>query len=83
MTTVTFDTLKFSRKLESGGFTREQSVVIAEAVAEVQTDSNAALATKTDLKELELRMTIKMGVMIMGLGGVILTAMRFMLAKGF
>jgi hypothetical protein len=82
MSTITFDTLKFSRKLESGGFTREQSIVIAEAVAEVQADNMGQLSTKGDLKELELRMTIKMGAMIIALGGIILTVMRFMLIKG-
>jgi Protein of unknown function (DUF1640) len=60
MTTLTFDTLKFTRKLESGGFTREQSTVIAEAVAEVQTESVGDLATKSDLEKLELRFKTEM-----------------------
>jgi hypothetical protein len=90
MSTLTFDTLKFSRKLESGGFTREQSIVIAEAVAEVQESNLADLATKGDIKdmeakmrELELRMTIKFGLMQAGTIGVLLTALKLMLPKAF
>ncbi|MDK9720844.1 MAG: hypothetical protein OEL53_06635 [Rhodospirillales bacterium] len=34
MTTITFDTLKFSERLKAGGFTTEQAHAAAEAFAE-------------------------------------------------
>ena len=48
MTAVPFDTLKLSRKLESGGFTQVQANTAAEALAEAMT--GAELATKSDLR---------------------------------
>ena len=53
MTTATFDTLKFVRRLESAGFPSDQ----AEAVANSFRDASgeAELATRRDLRELELK----------------------------
>jgi proteasome assembly chaperone (PAC2) family protein len=65
----TFDTLKFVEKLESGGFTHEQAKAAAEAFATSQ-----QLATKADLRELELRITVKLGGLIVGATGVIIAA---------
>lgn len=48
MTAVPFDTLKLSRKLESGGFTQDQAHTAAEALADAM--AGAELATKTDLR---------------------------------
>lgn len=67
MTTTTFDTLAYARKLESVGFSREQAEAQAEifrAQADAQNEAIQKLlaarekeaATKTDLKELELRL---------------------------
>jgi hypothetical protein len=36
MTTITFDTLKFVRRLETGGFTPEQAEAVADAIKSVQ-----------------------------------------------
>jgi len=79
MTTTTFDTLGYSKKLLELGFTREQ----AEGFAEIQRDIiEDRLATKADLlmvqrdlqavklelqqqmKELEYRLTIRLGAMM-------------------
>ena len=75
MATVSFDTLRFSRKLQDFGFSPEQAVGVAEAFAET---SSEALASKADLKEtvgeavnqlrvemreMELRLTMRMGGM--------------------
>lgn len=87
MATLTFDTLKFSKKLESGGVPREQATVIAEAVADVQTENLDQLATKTDLArveerlrseitQLEQRMIIKLGTMLFVLAGALIAAMK-------
>jgi hypothetical protein len=88
MTAINFDTLKFSRKLESAGIPREHAISIAEAVAEVQQDSIGELATKSelmsaktelknDIVQLEQRMTIKIGTMLFMLGGVLI-AVKFL-----
>lgn len=75
MTMVSFDTLRFSRKLEDSGFSHEQAIGVAEAFAET---TGEALASKSDLKEtigsavsqlrvemreMELRLTMRMGGM--------------------
>lgn len=36
MTTITFDTLKFVRRLETGGFTPEQAEAVADAIKSAQ-----------------------------------------------
>ena len=72
MTAITFDTLGYAKKLQELGFTREQ----AEGFAEIQrTIIEDRLATKADLlvvkseleqklKELEYRLTIRLGGMM-------------------
>ncbi len=54
MTTVTFDTLKFVRTLKAAGVPENQAEAFSEAFKDAQSD--AELATKYDLKELELRL---------------------------
>ncbi|MBY6243703.1 CCDC90 family protein [Methylosinus sp. Sm6] len=85
---VAFDTLKFVEKLEAGGFTHEQAKAAAEAFAEA---TSQELATKSDLlvirsdisavrggmRELELRMTVKLGGLTIGATGVLIAAMRY------
>ncbi len=60
-----FDTLAYAKKLKAVGFTDEQSEVQAEELASIINDK---LATKQDLKELELRLkhdlTLRFGSMI-------------------
>ena len=57
MSTTTFDTLTYSKKLQELGFTREQS----EGVAQLQREIiDERLATKHDLRELETRIDIKL-----------------------
>ena len=61
MSSITFDTHSFVKKLKAVGFTEEQAEVIAEeqkALIEEQ------LATKRDLKELEQSLVIKLGAML-------------------
>lgn len=78
---LTFDTLAYANKLKIAGVPERQAEAHAEAIAELVTDH---LATKRDLKELELRldaklqklslqikelelrMIIKLGVMVVG-----------------
>jgi L-asparagine transporter-like permease len=63
MAAITFDTLKFSRKLESFGFSAAQAGGTAEALGDVMAEAMAGVerVTKYDLKaetqDLELRLT--------------------------
>ena len=51
VTNITFDTLAYAKKLKLVGFTEEQAEVQAETLASIIEDK---LATKRDIKELEL-----------------------------
>ncbi len=76
MTTITFDTHKFVRKLKTAGFDEAQAEAVADAFSEAQ--GEAELATKADItnlrrdiddvrrdmREMEQRMIIKMGSMM-------------------
>jgi len=67
MATVTFDTHKFVKTLKEAGVPESQAEAFSTAVRE--SHEAAELATKGDLRELELRMTIKLGsIVIAGLG---------------
>lgn len=55
---VMFDTLAYAKKLKSAGFTEDQAEIQAEALASIIDEK---LATKQDLKELELRMLVRLG----------------------
>jgi hypothetical protein len=83
---VPFDTLKFVERLEAGGFTRAQAKAAAEAFAEA---TSQELATKSDLKETELRLDARiettardlkiwMGSIMVVAVGVILTSIRYL-----
>ncbi len=67
--TIIFDTLAYAKKLKSAGFTEEQAEIQAKALASIIDEK---LATKRDLKELEvslkrdmkeigMRLTIRIG----------------------
>lgn len=67
-----FDTLKLARRLEAAGFPAQQAGDMAEAIAEAVSQ----LATKADLRDLEQRITIKLGGMIVVAVGVILAGIK-------
>lgn len=52
MSAITFDTLKFVKKLESAGLPVSQAEAIAEAFKDAS--GEAELATKQDVKELDM-----------------------------
>ena len=54
MTTVTFDTHKFVKTLEAAGLPEQQAEAISSAVRDAQ--DHAEMASKSDLKEIELRL---------------------------
>ena len=65
MSVITFDTHAYIKKLTAVGMPEEQAEVQAQAIAELVTDR---LVTKEDLdrglKELEYRLTIRLGSMM-------------------
>jgi hypothetical protein len=67
--------------IEPNGFaTREDVLQHEKEIALIQRDIaeiKATMATKADLRDLESRMTIRLGSMIMALGGVLI-AIKFM-----
>lgn len=80
MTAVPFDTLKLARQLrEKAGFTPEHAEAAAEALAEAV--GGAELVTKADmtaaLRDIELRLTIRVGGMLVVAVGIILAALRY------
>ena len=59
MSTITFDTLKFSQRLEKAGIPREHAIAEAEALSDVFETGTQDLATKADLKALETKLEAK------------------------
>ncbi|MDR2155169.1 MAG: CCDC90 family protein [Burkholderiaceae bacterium] len=76
MSAVTFDTPKFVRTLEAAGVAGPQAEAIASAVRD--SHETAELATKSDLRELELRMTIKLGTMMAAAVGATVALMKLL-----
>src|SRR5437762_1061865 len=57
MSTLTFDTLKFANQLKTAGVPTTHAEAEAKALSEVFETNLSELATKADLRELELRIT--------------------------
>ena len=81
MATVTFDTHKFIRRLRDSGMPDEQAEALADALRDVQ--SKAELATKRDIqgletriREVELRLTVKIGGMLVIAVGVLAALLK-------
>lgn len=76
MSTVTFDTLEFTRRLREAGFDEKQ----AEAVVRVLAESQERLVTReyfdARLEAMELRLTIKLGGLIAAGIGVIAALLK-------
>ena len=67
MTAVPFDTLALARKpRDDAKMPQDQAEGVANALAEAFRDE---IATKGDLREMEQRLTIKMGAMLVALAG--------------
>lgn len=83
MTAITFDTHKFVRRLKEAGLPETQAEAIADAFRDAQ--GEAELATKhdietlrRDLKELESRMTIRLGIMLVAAVGAAATLVKLL-----
>ena len=75
MPTIAFDTLAYAKKLKAAGFSDEQAEVQAEALAEL---IDERLATKQDLKELEYRLIIRLGGMMVIAIGIVATLVKLL-----
>ncbi|MEI8054579.1 MAG: DUF1640 domain-containing protein [bacterium] len=73
-----FDTLRYANRLKAAGVPEKQAEVQAEMMAETIEDK---LATKKDLKELELRIILKLGSMIVGSLGTLVVLMKLLSYK--
>jgi hypothetical protein len=86
MSTITFDTLKFVERLEAGGFTHEQAKAAAEAFAEATSQEMATKADiaslRSEIREMELRLTNRLGGMMVVAVGVLLAAIRYLPPPG-
>jgi hypothetical protein len=80
MAGIAFDTLKLARRLrDKAGFSPEPAEEAAEALAEAI--GGAEFATKADFRDLEQRLIIKIGGMMIVAVGSILAALRFLPAS--
>ncbi|MEA3042083.1 MAG: hypothetical protein QOC65_1572 [Sphingomonadales bacterium] len=61
MPRLAFDTLAFVKRLSAAGMNARQAEAMAEALTE---HAFTDLATKSDLKDLELRLTLRFGAML-------------------
>ncbi|MEL6063823.1 MULTISPECIES: hypothetical protein [unclassified Methylobacterium] len=84
--TYAFDTLKFTQRLEQVGVGREQAVAHAELARDMilaDTATKADLAElkkdlESSLRELELRMTVKIGAIVGAAVAVIAALQKFL-----
>jgi len=85
MNAITFDTLQFVQTLEDAGVDRQQATAIAQAVRD--SHDAAELATKSDLREfkaemkvemreLEMRLMLKLGSLMVILMGLMLAILK-------
>jgi hypothetical protein len=76
MGAIPFDTLKLARTLrDKAKFSSDQAEGVADALAEAFQDE---IATKTDLRELELRLTTKIGGMLVVAVGVLAALIKLL-----
>jgi len=86
MTTITFDTLQFTKRLKAAGFSEQQAETLAEEQSRLIEDRLASkddferlqLEIQRDLKELELRLTVKLGTLIAASIGITATLVKLL-----
>ena len=75
MSTIVFDTHAFVKELTEAGMPEAQAEVLARSQANLIDEK---LATKEDLKKLELRLTIRLGSMMVVAVGVVATLVKLL-----
>ena len=82
MPIIAFDTLKYAKRLKDSGVPDKQAEAEAEALAEVLEVNLKDLATKEDLRrdlrELEQRMIIKLGGMMVAAIAIVATLVKLL-----
>jgi hypothetical protein len=77
--TAIFDTLAYAKRLKAAGFTEDQAEIQTQALAEIIEER---LATKQDLKELELRLkhdlTLRLGGMLVAGIAIVATLVKLL-----
>jgi hypothetical protein len=71
----TLDTL--AKRLKDAGFSETQAEAVTTIIRDVREADFANLASKTDLRDLEQRLTIRVGGMLVVATGVLLAAKFF------
>lgn len=71
-----FNTLLYTKKLEQVGISREQAETHVQIIAEI-VEGN--LATKQDLKDLEHRLLIKTGALMLTVGTLIVSVLAILI----
>lgn len=77
--TLRFDKLKFVKKLQESGQDVAQAEALADAIDEALEQSQSPLATKSDLKNLEVKLTTemyKMASLILAGVGILMGLMK-------
>ena len=74
--TTGFDTHQAVKALTKAGFSETQAETVVSTVREAL--GGGDLATKTDLHDLELRMTLRLGGMMLAVGGLIVALVKFL-----
>ena len=69
--TITFDTLKFVKRLKAAGFNEDQAEALSDAFKDSQETTLEDLATKKDLETLEIRINGELKLMKWMLGFVL------------
>ncbi len=75
MSTLTFDTHKFIKRLTEAGMPLGQAEILADEQTKL---IDERLATKDDLKMMELRLTMKLGTLIAAGIGVVATLTKLL-----
>lgn len=75
MSTITFDTHKFVKRLTEAGMPIQQAEILAEEQASL---IDERLATKDDLERMELRLTLRLGTMMAAAIAVVATLVKLL-----
>ncbi len=82
MATLAFDTLAYSKKLKAAGVPEKQAEVQAEAFAEIIEERLATkqdiMMLQRDMKELEMRLTIRLGIMMAASIAIVATLVKLL-----
>jgi len=76
MAAITFNTHEFIKSLEKTGLSEKQAEAITTGI--LRAHDSADVATKADLREMELRMTIKLGSMMIVAVGILAAVIKLL-----